>query len=437
MVAASPLVHDRSEALVSAPFPLDLLRQADDALRAFNALELAGRPGSEAAEFALASVRLTHLAHAAFLRATAALDSSGEWERDGAATAAGWLRARAGLAPGSARGHVRDARLLRDALPAMAEALARGEVSPAHIRVLTGVVERYPERRATVAQIETALVEVARDVDAGSFRQVVERWTCAVDPQAAIDDAADRHQARTLSVSRTLDGMVAVDGLLDPENGSALLEALRALTRGDRAEGDDRTPKQRRADALGELARRALDRGDLPTSGGERPHVHVSIPIAVVRDSVADGALLDGNVPLTADAAWQWMCDSAMVPMLEAEPGQVLDVGRSRRTIPLSLRRAVVRRDLHCVFAGCDATADRCEVHHIVAWAHGGTTSLSNLALLCHRHHRAIHQEGFILLGTPDDGLRTLRPDGTRIVDPFATSRRIRHARPPSLASPP
>lgn len=426
----------RPDALSGAG-PAVLLAQASAALSSFAALEVAGRPMAELAEFALSAQRVAHQAYAAVLVATAAFDASGAWELDGAASASSWLRARANLAPGAARGLVRDARLLRDHMPAMAQALAAGEVTPAHVRVVTAVAERYPERRDTLAGIDPTLAEAARSVDPPTLRTLVERWTTAVDPQAAVDDEQDRRAARALSASRTLDGMVAIDGLLDPDNGSAVLTALESLMNVDRERDDERTPRQRRADALGELARRVLDTGSLPTSGGERPHLHVTIPMSVLLDQQPFGAVLHDGATLTADAAFRYLCDGSLVPILEGGAGQVLDIGRARRTIPPSLRRAVIRRDHHCVFAGCDAAPARCEVHHLVAWAHGGTTSLPNLALLCHRHHRAVHQDGFVLLGTPGHDLRTLRPDGSRVPDVLAERRRlVRHAPvPPNWGS--
>jgi hypothetical protein len=405
--------------------PVALLADAAAALSGFGALELPGRPMDELASLALLAQRVAHQAHAVVLATTAAFDASGAWELDGAASAASWLRARANLSAGAARSLVRDARSLRDCLPAMAEALAAGEVSAAHVRVVTAVADRYPERRNTISEVDSTLAQAARSVDPPTLRTLVDRWTTAVDPLIAVHNEQDRFATRSLSASRTLDGMVAVDGLLDPDNGAAVLTALEALMHADREPDDDRTPRQRRADALGELARRVLDGGGLPTAGGERPHVHVTIPMSVVLDQQPHGAALDDGTSLTAEAAFRYLCDASLVPILEGEPGQVLDIGRSRRTIPPSLRRAVIRRDRHCVFAGCDATPARCEVHHLVAWAHGGTTSQANLVLLCHRHHRAVHQDGFVLLGTPGGDLRTLRPDGSRVHDAFGERRRL------------
>ena len=90
-----------------------------------------------------------------------------------------------------------------------------------------------------------------------------------------------------------------------------------------------------------------------------------------------------------------------MVVVMQHEPnGSLLDVGRKTRTIPSAIHRALVARDRHCQFPGC--TARRCDGHHITHWADGGATSLENLVLLCRRHHRAVHEEGFGLERTHD-----------------------------------
>ena len=73
--------------------------------------------------------------------------------------------------------------------------------------------------------------------------------------------------------------------------------------------------------------------------------------------------------------------------------GSLLDVGRKTRTVPPAMRRALDHRDGGCRFPGCGNRF--CDAHHITHWADGGETRLDNLVLLCRRHHRAVHEEGF------------------------------------------
>jgi hypothetical protein len=90
--------------------------------------------------------------------------------------------------------------------------------------------------------------------------------------------------------------------------------------------------------------------------------------------------------------------------------GHVAEVGARTRTIPPALRRALQHRDRGCRFPGCARAFG--QGHHIRHWAHGGPTTLSNLALLCRRHHRAVHEDGYQVERQADGELRFRRPDG-------------------------
>ena len=121
--------------------------------------------------------------------------------------------------------------------------------------------------------------------------------------------------------------------------------------------------------------------------------------------------------------------------MRHDEAGRIVEVAARTRTIPPALRRALQARDHGCRFPGCGSRFT--EGHHLRHWARGGPTTLSNLALLCRRHHRAVHEEGFQIARGPDDLLHVHRPDGEPVpaapdppalsVDPVATLR-ARHA---------
>jgi 5-methylcytosine-specific restriction endonuclease McrA len=90
--------------------------------------------------------------------------------------------------------------------------------------------------------------------------------------------------------------------------------------------------------------------------------------------------------------------------------GRVVEVGARTRTIPPALRRALGHRDRGCRFPGCGSRLT--QGHHLRHWANGGPTTLSNLALLCRRHHRAVHEEGYRTERQADGELRFWRPDG-------------------------
>ena len=90
--------------------------------------------------------------------------------------------------------------------------------------------------------------------------------------------------------------------------------------------------------------------------------------------------------------------------------GQITEVGGRTRTIPPSLRRALQHRDQGCRFPGCGSRYT--QGHHIKHWAQGGPTKLSNLVLLCRRHHRSVHEDGFQVERLTDGEVQFRRPNG-------------------------
>lgn len=99
--------------------------------------------------------------------------------------------------------------------------------------------------------------------------------------------------------------------------------------------------------------------------------------------------------------------------MILGEDGVPINVGRTHRTATRAQRRALRTIYRHCAHHGCDVTFDRCEIHHIDWYEHGGNTDLANLLPLCSRHHHLVHEGGWTLHLTPDRTLTITRPDGT------------------------
>jgi len=345
-------------------------------------------------------------------------DERGGWA-SGFHSCAQWLCWRVGLDPGAAREKVRVARAL-GALPLLAAAMRRGEISYSKVRALT--------RIATPAN-EQDLLDFARAGTAAHVERLV-RGKRRVDRIANGDKRL--HAARYLHAYTDEDGMVVVTGRLAPEAGAALMRALDAGVkalyepRRDQPSGagreaaeaaeaaepaDDTSVEQRRADALGLVAESALAAGLDPGTRGDRYQVVVHVDAGVLAAGGEGGSswLADGSC-VSAETSRRLACDSAWVVMRHAADGRVLDVGRRTRAISPALRRALEHRDGGCRFPGCSRRL--CDAHHVEPWAAGGATSLANTALLCRRHHRAVHEEGFSMELAPDGGARFYRPDG-------------------------
>lgn len=304
---------------------------------------------------------------------------------------------------------VRLARALEQ-MPLTADALAQGEVSSAAVGLLVVAQQACPE---AFAGSEGWLVEAARTLSFAELRSAVAYWRQAADREGAELEEERRFERRRLHVSPMLDGMVRVDGDLDPETGQTLITALRAVQDADVRTGPDlRSPGQRRADALGEVCRRWLDSVDRPSVAGERPHVVVTIALESLSGRLGRRCELEDAGTITPEVARRWACDANVSRVITDARSEPLDVGRRTRVVPPPLRRAVAVRDRGCAFPSCDRPPGWCDAHHVRHWADGGETTLENLVLLCRAHHRVIHNRGFGLAmreGRPAFS----RPDGS------------------------
>jgi 5-methylcytosine-specific restriction endonuclease McrA len=239
-------------------------------------------------------------------------------------------------------------------------------------------------------------------------------------------EAQLQHASRRLHVYSDDDGTVLVKGRLSPEAGALLLRALEAAretlyprTAADAAEdvsAETPTFPQQQADALTLLAETALHHGIDPGTPGERYQVVAHVDAGVLANAEHPGqSILEDGARVSAETSQRLACDASRVAMREDGDGRVVEIGARTRTIPPALRRALQRRDRGCCFPGCGVRV--AEGHHIHHWARGGKTILSNLALLCRRHHRAVHEEGFGLERDANGALTFRRPTGWTIPD--------------------
>jgi hypothetical protein len=124
----------------------------------------------------------------------------------------------------------------------------------------------------------------------------------------------------------------------------------------------------------------------------------ITIPWSTLRDGAADAidAGLMGRSCIGAEAARRISCDAGVIEVVEGEDGVPLSVGRKRRTISSSIKRALLKRDTSCTFPGCDNRVFL-EGHHVQHWADGGETSMSNVLLLCTHHHHYVHEYRYLI----------------------------------------
>ncbi|HEU5111655.1 MAG TPA: DUF222 domain-containing protein [Micromonosporaceae bacterium] len=337
---------------------------------------------------------LAHLAHEA--------DGRGIPRAEGAVGLGPWLRDRLKLSPSSAKRLAELVKFLA-ARPASDAALSDGAVTVDQLTVIGATVALLRDggdvEPEVVDKAEAELLGHAAMLDPKRLEKCGRRIVHLVDPEHA-EERAERvrrraQAGRTLSLAGTagaVDGLVRIAGWLDSEAAAIVRAALDPLCRP--TPGDDRSPGQRRADALTEVCALALRCTELPDNGGDRPQVTVTVPFDPVRNLVGPGVLDDG-AELTPDQVRRVACDAQIIPAVLGGDGEALDVGRARRLFTGATRRALVLRDGGCAFPNCDRPPRWCDAHHIVSWLDGGGTDLDNGVLLCGYHHRLIHHTGW------------------------------------------
>ncbi|MDP2496936.1 MAG: DUF222 domain-containing protein [Candidatus Palauibacterales bacterium] len=354
-------------------------------------------------------------------------DETEGWHRAGFKSCARWLSWRIGIGAGAARERVRVARALEE-LPRLSAALRTGKLSYSVARALT---------RVATPETEEELVDVALHSTAAQMERLVSAWRATDRAAEAREREGERHRSRELTVVHDVaDGSYVIRARVDPEVGAAFCRALEAaedeLYAGEGHPEDDEDADHpyaaRRADALGLVSEAALGGGlGEPSRGADRYQVvvHVSAEtLAGAREGNVSAETPTGGDPgepprveggphLAAETARRLGCDASVVGILEDGEGRVLDVGRKSRTVPTRMRRALEARDGCCRFPGCGSR--HTDAHHLTPWAEGGATALGNLALLCRRHHRRVHEDGWRLEGDPAGDLRFIRPDGREL----------------------
>ncbi|MBQ1037045.1 HNH endonuclease signature motif containing protein [Micromonospora sp. C81] len=357
------------------------------------------------------------------------VDSRGLAVAQGASSTSVWLRERLRLSSRSARQLVQLAAAVDAAPQAVRDALLSGAMTVEQGRVVAETIAALPpEAGPEVADKATQLLVTWADrFDPTILSRLGERVLTHVAPDladqaelAALEKATERAVARRhVTLSEQQDGQVRLSGNLDTETASLLREAIDRLC-APAGEHDDRSPGQRRADALGEVCRLALRTGQLPDNGGDRPQLVVTVSLDELVNGVRAGTLETGT-PLTPGAIRRLACDAGVLPAVLGGDSQVLDVGRQRRLFNGPLRRALVLRDGGCAFPGCDRPSRWCDGHHVRHWADGGATALGNAVLLCGHHHRLIHRGDWLVRIAPDSRPEFLPPSW---LDPLRAPRR-------------
>ena len=363
---------------------------------------------SELSEVALAESLLALRAamdrqEAVFARLAQSGHRRGVGSVDGAASTAAWLRHRAGMRHGDAKAAI-ECGAVCELLPEVGRAWRGGEISTGAARTIAEARVKGCDRQ--LQGCEQVFLKAARARDMKKLRAEVAHFQTL-----ARRDGKKPRKLNGLHVSTTFANRTALSGDFGDLDAEILRTALHAYT-DPPSEGDDRSTSERLAAALIRICGVALAHLHYE----QRPNAHVNV--VVDWPTLTDGVLgrSDGGFtgPMHVDDVHKLLCDCSVSRVVTGPRGEVLDVGRSRRTVPPPMRRALVVRDDGCRFPGCDRPSGWCDAHHVVHWSAGGPTALDNLVLLCDRHHHVAHLPGW-KLNFDRQELRVSRPDGTEL----------------------
>jgi hypothetical protein len=391
--------------------PIDPVGLIREGLACLAGEDRSGWPAGVLSDLVVDLLAVRERLDAEVLRAVGRWDAISAWADDGALSGSGWLADRAELTRGAARRLVRTAGLAYRN-DGTGEALAEGKVTATAVETMATLACRHED---VFADDEECLVKIAGKLGADEFVVAMCHWRDIADDNDETRDPYKRFERRYFRISPTLGGS-KIDGFLDPEGAAALTAALDAIDTPDPNNGETkpRSLGQRRADALVELARESLA---LTTRGGRIPaNVDAVLDVNALLGDPPDGIIPAHAIhraPVSRSTIERLCCDVYIGRAIMRGRSEVLDLGRRSRVVSAAQMRALVLRDQHCRFPGCDRPAHWTEAHHVIPWEKGGPTEPQNLALLCSRHHHVIHKPGWKTKLNADATLHVTMPDGT------------------------
>lgn len=430
------------------------------------ATPLAAR-ASAALELATAAARLRHAAMRLQVAAAGLVEREAVHRTDGERTPRTWLARHGGMSHGEASALCRAAETC-ERFPGLAGAFRSGEITAGHVDAAARIIPaRFTgERRATaveqVREVESIIVDAARQADVGEFADLCGRIRDRLDTDGPADRAAEPSR---VWLHRMFDGRWALSGDLSADDGAVLatiladLASRRAAAAAGGADSGDHTDDHNAsepepADVHPDSAEAAATRAEwqardligvaLAGAGSGRVgrvglYLHIDLA-DLDPPSDADGAGLDdllagrrpahteAGLDISDDTLWGLMADADVTPVFRRD-GRSLSYGRTRRLAPPILRRVIAHRDRRCRFPGCDRPAVWTQIHHVDHWEEGGGTDPSSCCGLCGTHHREHHRGRFGVVGDAEGDLRFT--DGTGApLDP-----RPRYRRPPDGVS--
>ncbi|HEU4514164.1 MAG TPA: DUF222 domain-containing protein [Nocardioidaceae bacterium] len=346
------------------------------------------------------------------LRVLSAGDKAGIGEDSGASSTAAWLahathRDRAGVSA-----DVRLAAALDGRFETTRRALAAGDLSVQHARVIVAAVDDLPaDVDPTWRDLaEAHLVSQAALVDPKTLRILGRRIFEVLDPETAderegkkLEEEERRARTRTsLSMRDNGDGTHSGTFKLPDLHAAILKKAVQALAaprRTGQARLDPETGRKRSyPELLGAAFCELLERyptDKLPATGGTNATIVVTIGYQLLAAGIG-AAVLDDGTRISATEARRLACEAGIIPMVLGGDSMPLDVGRERRLHDRYQRLAMAHRDEGCSAESCDRPPAWAEAHHDWPWSSGGPTDVAHGKLYCGHHHHLVHDDRYL-----------------------------------------
>ena len=356
----------------------------------------------ERAQWLVALEQIAGAVHAQSITVLGAFDAGKDGHTLHAArSTTAWLKGAIGVSGSEASERVHLARASRRCMSTSMKLLREGVITPEHIRTIERGIRHLPdEHREPIALV---LNEAAERVDVEGLRQLIKHLNLAANPDGAAQTAKQLFNRRRLHLSPMLDGMVALDGVLDPVGAASLSRALEPFLVPS-GRDDARNTPQRRADGLVELANVALSQTQLGVSGGNTPHLNVLCTLEGLTGR--DAATGEAKTPrgraqlgftkqsgvVAGPTLDRISCNATLSRVLLNSESVPIALGRAKRLFTGDQRRLMAIRDGGCRFPDCGLPPAFTDGHHIIAWQDGGTTDLTNGLLVCRQHHRELHE---------------------------------------------
>ncbi|WP_191562976.1 HNH endonuclease signature motif containing protein [Janibacter melonis] len=366
---------------------------------------------------------LTTLAAAGRYVVTAQAHERGEVAQSDAPSLPAWVREHAPSTRQGGCGTIAQAvlDLSRPVNTLLRDAVEDGTVTLPVARTVITEISRIESRLVDGARdsVLTAMIEMGRLHGSAGVRSVRPELLARHGAPGELQTEQDRlRRGRSLSRPVVDDGLHEYRLVLDPEGAAVLEAAIEALSAPAPTQDEDtgtrepdlRTSDQRRADALLDLVRTATTGMDTRAGRGAKATLLLTMTLQDLQAHTGAARTLGGldtGTLLAPGTVRRLACDAEVIPVVLGSRSQVLDQGTAVRLFTPAMTRQLWLRDGGCTYPGCTAPARWTDAHHLIHWADGGPTDLTNAALLCGRHHTIVHTRrlhGHLDTQPPDNG---------------------------------